>query len=202
MEVGLARFREDPSPQLARLAVLYAFVFFWTIGTAIALSVGPGISVIIDFFVCLWCAEFNDLYFQPALAIMNVPCFVSARLWRTGSSVVEVARVWRNSQGNLNWHYFHHVVCAAAMQHTVDMGLTDDRRILDKLMFRGQRLLRTFSCQIVTLAVFADKLPKARGVDKAQLDRDSTTPVPFTRPAVGPRLRYHNYSANLGSKMK
>lgn len=33
--------------------------------------------------------------------------------------------------------------------------------------------MRRFSCPVIALAVFTDKLPDARGVGKAQLDRDS-----------------------------
>lgn len=69
------------------------------------------------------------------------------------------------------WHDFHAVLQDAAM-YVADMGLADDHRILQRIIFRGTSLFRRFNCPVIALAFFADKLPNARGVAKAQLERN------------------------------
>ena len=53
-----------------------------------------------------------------------------------------------------------------------DMGLSEDKMILERTLTRGQFIRRRFRCPVVTLGVFTDKLPNTRGLARGQIDQD------------------------------
>ena len=88
-----------------------------------------------------------------------------------------MSRTWRNSTGDHNWYDFWYTLrAAAALDH--DMGLPSEQAILERILTRGQFVLRRFGCPAVTLevtlGVFTDKLPNMRGLTKSQIDQDLT----------------------------
>lgn len=80
-------------------------------------------------------------------------------------------KLMRNADGRATWFDFDQQLCVAA-ELTFDLGLTEERRILDSVMFRGKRLLDQGSDPAQVLFLFTEKLPNARGVDRAQLALD------------------------------
>lgn len=110
----------------------------------------------------------NTPLFLPSVSYV-FPCLFSMPQFQ--QLIVDVARVWRNSDELYDWNDFHRVLYAATM-HAVDMGLVDDQRILERIMWRGTCVMRRFKDPDLTLAMFTDKLPNARGVGKAQLQQD------------------------------
>ena len=68
---------------------------------------------------------------------------------------------------------FAYTLCAAAaLAH--DRGLSSKQAIWERMLTRGQFVLRRFGSPAITLGVFADKLPSTRGLTKRQIDQDLT----------------------------
>ena len=86
-----------------------------------------------------------------------------------------MSRSWRNSIGEYKWYDFAYTLRAAAdLAH--DMGLPSEQAGLERMLTRGQFVLRRFGCPAVslgaTLRVFTDELPGTRDLTKRQIDQD------------------------------
>ena len=60
--------------------------------------------------------------------------------------IIDMTRIWRNSAGEYDWYDFEYAVRAAAVL-AGDMGLSDDKMILECTLTRGQFILRRFGCR-------------------------------------------------------
>lgn len=85
--------------------------------------------------------------------------------------LVPAVKTLRNARGLATWVDFDSQL-RAATELTFDLGLEEERRILETTMFRGQRLLDGGADPRQVLFMFTEKLPNAHGVDQATLDRD------------------------------
>ena len=82
-----------------------------------------------------------------------------------------ILKTLRNADGQAHRFDFDRQLRIAA-QLTFDLGLTEERRILDSDMFRGKRLPVQSSDPAHVLYLFIETLPNARGVDRDQLAID------------------------------
>ena len=82
-----------------------------------------------------------------------------------------MSRTWKNCTGEYNWYDFAYTLRAAAALAR-DMALSCKQAILDRMLTRGQFVLRHFGWPAVTVGVFTDKLPSPRGLTKSKIDQD------------------------------
>ncbi|MEP2271728.1 MAG: hypothetical protein ABJI23_10500 [Marinobacter sp.] len=53
-----------------------------------------------------------------------------------------------------------------------DLGLSPAKSIVERILTRGEFILRWFGCAAVALSVFTDKIPNTRGLFQDQIERD------------------------------
>lgn len=85
--------------------------------------------------------------------------------------ILRVLEVLRNFNGTYSWVEFQYAL-GVAQQHAVNTGLSAEQKVLERTMWRGQFVMRKCNDPKLTLALFTDKLPNAKGVTRAQLSRD------------------------------
>ena len=84
--------------------------------------------------------------------------------------IVNVARIMRNSDGRFTWVHLEGALTEASrLAH--DTALINERTILDKVLFRGQRMMGLCNNAAQVLVTWTQLLPNARGVDQKQLRR-------------------------------
>lgn len=98
-------------------------------------------------------------------------CRVDAVVRQMSAVLLPAVKTLRNLSGLATWVDFD-LHLRAAVDLTFDLGLEEERHILETTMFRGQRLLDGGADPRQVLFMFTEKLPNAHGVDQATLDRD------------------------------
>ena len=88
-----------------------------------------------------------------------------------GLLIVNIVRVMRNSDERYSWFDLEDALLQAS-RLAQDTGLERERTILDKVIFRGQRMMSLCHNPSQILVTWTQLLPNTRGVEQKQLLRD------------------------------
>eukprot|EP00904_Undaria_pinnatifida_P011845 jgi/Undpi1/7791/HiC_scaffold_23.g10264.m1 len=101
-----------------------------------------------------------------------------------GLLVVDIVRVMRNSDERYSWFDLNNALLQAS-RLAQDTGFERERTILDKVIFRGQRMMSLCHKPSQVLVTWTQLLPNTRGAEQKQLLRDVKALHWAQRPHVG-----------------